>query len=198
MIAMRVSSFVFCLFMYATASSQTISGLKAELTESNSILLGWTVNAGKTCSDMGLEFAGEDLQFNTAHFIAGVCGSDFENLYYSFEHTQNLSGKSYYRIRYNHDEFSDTIEVITPVNKNAAITLFPQPASRELKISFNEKISNNSEMRIFNPSGQLLIARQLSNKLLEEVDVSKLNPGLYYLFVLSETEIYSAPLLIGR
>ncbi|MCB0820837.1 MAG: hypothetical protein KDC13_09455, partial [Bacteroidetes bacterium] len=92
-------------------NSQVVSGFSATATNTESVLISWTIRSGKTCSDLALEYATEGFTFQEIHFIAGVCGNDSTDSYYSFDHSGISKSKRYYRIRFNHDEFSDTISI---------------------------------------------------------------------------------------
>jgi hypothetical protein len=184
------------LISFSFVDAQVIDRFKANITDNSSVLLGWTVVSGKTCSDMGLEFADETLNFQTLHFIAGVCGSDIEDLNYSFEHADELSGKIHYRIRFNFDEFSDTISIVAPVNQSQALWIYPQPAKRQLNIQLNRESIEATQLFIFEPGGRLLFQSDLSRQNPIPVDVSSLLPGYYLIKLVSGNKQFNSRFII--
>lgn len=178
------------------SQSQVIDRFKANITDDQSVLLGWTVLSGKTCSDMGLEFTDESLNFQSLHFIAGICGSDAEDLSYSFEHTDNLSGNLFYRIRFNFDEFSDTISILAPVKQSSSLWIYPQPANRQMNVQLNSESLQSTELFIFEPGGRIHFQSNLNGQNPIPLDVSSLKPGYYILKLHAENKQFHSPFII--
>lgn len=192
----KTSLLFFTLLSFSISNAQVIDRFKANITDDSSVLLGWTVVSGKTCSDMGLEFADESYNFQTIHFIAGICGSDAEDLNYSFEHADELSGRLHYRVRFNFDEFSDTISIVAPVKQSQPLWIFPQPAKRQLNIQLNRESIEATQLFIFEPGGRLLFQSDLSRQNPIPLDVSSLLPGYYLIKLVSGSKQFNSRFII--
>lgn len=169
---------LFCL------NAQVVSGFTANITNTESVLLSWTIKSGKTCSDLALEFANDDYTFQEIYFIAGVCGNDSADSYYSFDHSSiSNQGLRQYRIRFNHDEFSDTISIDSPLNRNKLVNIFPQPATQIITIQGAEINDLINEIRIFSTAGQLLHTQSFQKAHIQQLDISFLASGRYLLWV---------------
>ena len=87
---------------------------------------------------------------------------------------------------------SSTTSLVRDINDSELINVYPQPAIDDLNI--NIKLSNNDVSRIdlYDTKGKVLltnVVNQNSNNI--NLDVSELNPGIYFLKVQSENNLYT-------
>ena len=71
----------------------------------------------------------------------------------------------------------------SPKEKFNSILLYPTITSGQLNLSVGNPVDGNAEINIYNQAGALMIKRQLfiSGKSLQQIDVSKLANGIYFL-----------------
>ena len=87
---------------------------------------------------------------------------------------------------------SSTTSLVRDINDSELINVYPQPAIDDLNIDI--KLSNNDVSRIdlYDTQGKVLltnVVNQNSNNI--NLDVSELNPGIYFLKVQSENNLYT-------
>ncbi len=84
--------------------------------------------------------------------------------------------------------------VILKYTENAAISkvdnvlntaIFPNPASDFIYVRVNEYVGSNNEMNIYNYNGELVCTKNLLF-VLQDVDVSDLNQGVYFVQIVNE------------
>lgn len=69
------------------------------------------------------------------------------------------------------------------------LSLFPNPASKQLNLDFHQTLGSNLEGRIFNPLGQALQAFDVPKGInRKQLDIQDLPPGSYYLILGGQTE----------
>ncbi|MCF8367839.1 MAG: C10 family peptidase [Bacteroidales bacterium] len=79
------------------------------------------------------------------------------------------------------------------------ITFYPNPASEQLFIHFNEIVSTNYQIRIFAPNGVVLTSKEFiasSEKGTYLIDINKIMPGIYFIQLKNEKNIYTKKLVI--
>ena len=76
------------------------------------------------------------------------------------------------------------------INKKDMVTVFPNPTSDKLFISFQNKELKQIELKIFNVNGQELLNEQIeNNKGVNTLDISKLPVGVYFVQAIAGKEI---------
>ncbi len=66
-------------------------------------------------------------------------------------------------------------------NTKTIINLYPNPAKRELFISFNTAFTITTNIIIYNALGKTVLIKQTNNKEIQSIDISDLPSGVYYL-----------------
>lgn len=76
------------------------------------------------------------------------------------------------------------------------ISIYPNPATDKISVSFNDGIFNKTNISIFDMQGNLITGFNLSNQNFFELDVSKLTKGMYLVKIQTEDDIAVKKLVI--
>lgn len=89
----------------------------------------------------------------------------------------------------------DTIGMITPdsqlivskleLSKNLTVDIFPNPATHQLFIRFNDLANNDNYIELLNVSGQVIYRKQLEENM-NRIDVSHIPKGIYFAKIISD------------
>jgi hypothetical protein len=157
--------------------------------------LEWAKSVGGTGYDYGLSVAVDDSGYTS---VAG----QFTSNYLPFD-TITLINPG---LEWNNDRdffvaklstTPITIGVETELMDKKCITIFPNPADRELSIKNSELKINTVD--IYDTVGERVFQFQTSNlKPQTTIDVSFLGPGIYFVKVNTEQKIFSKKIIISR
>ncbi len=105
---------------------------------------------------------------------------------YLFMDNEQKEGKVEYRIRINYmngqSSFSE-IKTLTRASLSSDfwVSVFPNPASSEINLTFGQSQSEMEKYILFNSEGQDVMEIHSKDKTVLKVDISALSPGIYYL-----------------
>ena len=127
---------------------------------------------------------------------------------YKYQYTPDKSAdlKTYFRIKYNDRKrivYSELRVVQPATHSRNKLTVFPNPVQNNLFIDFEEVVSGNYRVELFNQSGQTVYK---TNVVVKENRIVSLPihdtppPGFYYLKASSEgaSKVYTGKLLFTR
>ncbi len=89
-------------------------------------------------------------------------------------------------------EFAVIIDNCTGIPENGKDTgfeIYPNPAGNLLNIRFNEKTGLTGEILIYNHTGQVVLKQTISGSGNEQINLSELSTGLYFIKIKSEGQI---------
>ncbi len=117
--------------------------------------------------------------------ISGAGTSDAQNDY-SFFDDNTFIGTIYYRIQQTDYDGASTYSAIVALDGNKKVELFPNPASDHLQILFSGNMQKPIQLHIFTKEGisVMQITETLpANENALSVDVSSLEPGMYFITI---------------
>jgi hypothetical protein len=89
------------------------------------------------------------------------------------------------------------IGIPTAKNNSKSLNLFPNPASAKFFINFESLNSQNYDVLIYDLPGKLIMKKKLSGNFLKEgIDISEINPGIYFCNVIMDGKITGTEKLI--
>lgn len=116
-------------------------------------------------------------------FVAGKGNSD-EVQEYTFVDDSPLQAKNYYRLRQiDFDgiyEYSEVIEISTPLSHQVALNIFPNPTQGELTINSNLE---NAQITVFNNLGQVILDQHQVNSFAHQLNLNGQPNGIYFLVI---------------
>ncbi len=160
-------------------------------TQTNTSLLNWSTANELNCSHFEVEYSSDNLEFTSIATIPAKGTSNTLNVY-QYIHSNPLT-YNYYRIKiadkdgsYN---YSNTIAIDysqTNVNNNSSLSIFPNPTTKYVIIQLNEN-TEIKEIEFYNESGKLIMQKTCNGNR-QNIDVSTLETGVYFIRVIDNNE----------
>ena len=153
-------------------------------------VLKWTTVSETNNNFFSVQRSSTAKDFVTIGTVKGA-GTSNQSLQYSFVDTKPLPHQNYYRLLQNDFDgstsFSRIISIKNSAAETATVTVFPNPAETFLSIVSVNDI-DNSQIEIVNVLGETVLKKSFQNNL----DVSILSSGVYFLKIKTGQQIYSA------
>ncbi len=97
----------------------------------------------------------------------------------------------------------DTIQInnitgVSSLDENHSILIYPNPAKDILTVEIKNKIGNKIDIRFYNSFGQLVISKQTLNETEFQLDVSRMNSGLYAIIIYENNKIVVSEKIVIR
>jgi len=150
----------------------------------NGNLLDWTTATEQNNDYFTVEATNDLSKDFVAIGVIQGSGNSYNNLSYSFLHTNALNGITYYRLRntdYNgQQQVSEVISVDRATTSNVFVQVSPTPAQTMVHIHFNHHNNPNAQLTIFDIRGALVYSSTLeANSQQVLLDISTWNDGMY-------------------
>lgn len=162
-----------------------VTGLNfsATLTTGNKVNLQWTTLGETNVSGYVLQRSTDGIAYNDIAILAAT-GVNGGGASYTFQDATAPQGIVYYRVLVKDATGSSSLSDVRTVDikTGTGITVFPNPAERELKISSTVSF-NNSLLRVTNAAGQIVYSRRLNGTSPYSIDIAALPAGTYYAFI---------------
>jgi len=165
-------------------------------TREDIVALKWVTATEENNHFFSIERSSDAKTWQTIGKVVGA-GTSYETLHYSFIDEHPLAGTSYYRLKQTDYDQAFSYSVIESVyhKPSKEIVIFPNPAAQNLRIQ-GEGIAV-SQLQLFNSLGQLVPIKVLVGGYGDiELDVSKLQAGMYYLKVKGVSDWPTSPIFI--
>ncbi|MES2848690.1 MAG: SdrD B-like domain-containing protein [Bacteroidota bacterium] len=168
------------------------------LQNNKTVLLNWQTTAEYNNDYFDVERSSDGINFVA---IGRVKGNGTTSLAHSYSliDTKPLNGANYYRLRQvdfdGHYAYSNI--VLVRISKSPVIAAFYNNQSNTIHISFNEQQSK-TELKLFAVNGQWVKAASIKNADDYLLELPVLAGGVYMLQILTEKNIYTEKIFIGR
>jgi len=140
----------------------------------------------------------DGARWDSLEKIAGSGNSNAACFYTAYDPAP-YSGISYYRLVQTDFDGNHTYSSVCAINiqrSSSAITLFPNPATNAVVITF--PVAGQYTISLLNSAGQLMTDRVLGTGNNITLDVSHISPGVYYLVIGQGNTRETREVLIGR
>jgi len=118
------------------------------------VFISWTIVQGSTCDGIKIYRSGNGKDFVEIEKIYGICGNISEPQNYDFTDNNPIENKvNYYRLEFGSGNFSQIVSVALIGKKDRGYQLHPNPSNTEVKINFNNKTKQETQLFIFNDKG---------------------------------------------
>lgn len=157
------------------------------IAKGNTVSVSWIVSDEMNVESYDVESGTDGKNFLK---IAGIKKSDLQQ--YNVTDAHATPGNNYYRLKIISKDgsfkYSDVEKV--SISGNMQVTVFPNPVTNYLKISFPTPVKdNNSFISITSADGKVMVQKAVSKgSLNESVDVTRLHNGTYFVKVMSGNE----------
>ena len=206
-VANRTGTYTFCgsTGLRSTILPVEFSSFNA-ITQNNNVILSWTTESESNNSYFEIERSSNGNQYQPIGSVAGS-GTATHTTHYNFtDVTASLSLANYYRLKQVDIDgrFKYSTVLITKFENNLkkTVSISPNPVSDKINIRINSDVATNSDVRIFNSSGNIIYTHE--EKLVKGANVFVINSlqhlanGVYTLNVLIDTEILSAKFICAK
>ncbi len=148
--------------------------------QAGNVLINWAVSKELNVLEYQVEHSADNMKF-TNLLIAPATGAR----HYSLVHTTPLTGANYYRLKIKGTDGSATYSAVQRVkfDKNATVTIYPNPAKDIINISFTgSSINELATISLFTIDGRVLSQKRIKAlRQTETVDISRFPEGQYIL-----------------
>lgn len=182
-----VRVFVFlCSLVFANqllSQSSRITSFSVLSIGVKSTLVEWTMGAGSTCLSLGVQRSIDGVIFKTVYIYPGVCGSEDEEVEYSWIDASPIPfAKNYYRLKLEQAEFTKVrvVDFSSDLKENQIIA-FPNPSESLVNLGFNNPNNIEFDFRVYNQLGVLVMEQINRNGASLQFDITNLKAGIYSL-----------------
>ncbi len=154
-----------------------------QLQNDNSVLLKWETAAEKNVALFVIERSIDGHSFKKAGSIEPRHNSTGRSLY-TFIDKNPATGKVFYRIKQldidNKFSYSPTIVVNIENNSQKNFYIINNPGKDKLRLHLGRVPDSRSQLQIFDLSGRILTRKEVSADPIQEIDISTLASGIYF------------------
>ncbi|HEV7381947.1 MAG TPA: T9SS type A sorting domain-containing protein [Dyadobacter sp.] len=146
----------------------------------NVVLLNWTTYSEKDNAGFDIEHSTDAVRFTKIGSVKGNGNSETAN-HYNWIDSAPLAAVSYYRLKQNDLDGKYAYSSIRSVNfgNKQPVVVYPNPVRNTLTLDLKGNRADG-KLSITNASGQQVIQSDLIRNGKTDIDVSRLNPGLYF------------------
>ncbi|MCO6497468.1 MAG: T9SS type A sorting domain-containing protein [Chitinophagaceae bacterium] len=154
------------------------------LQKDNSVLLKWETAEEKNVALFAIEHSNDGRTFMEVGSMETHHNSTGKSLY-TFIDKNPASGKVFYRIKQIDTDskfsYSPTIVVNIENNSQQNFYIINNPAKDKLRVHLGLATSSASYLQIFDLSGRIVIQKGISANPIQEIDISTLVSGIYFI-----------------
>ena len=157
------------------------------------VLLTWATAMELNNKEFMIERSEDGISFYTMGTVTGAINSS-NVLRYEFTDKQPLPGISYYRLKQEDVDGTQSFSRIIAISERASsgISVFPNPAHSEVSVVlFGTELIGTGTVKLYNVLGQEIFTASVSSNTLQigiSIDVSSLSQGTYALKVITNTQ----------
>lgn len=156
------------LFLFSVLSSSVVAQKPHSILRSfsavkqpNGVNLKWVIIGGRQCDGTRVFRADETLQFDLVEHIEGICGSQADDVTYSyFDNSPKSNSYNYYRLEMGLQGFTDTVNVFFEDFGTDRYLLLSQPQVRSYRILFSNDLNREASLNVFDLSGKVIYQDQ--------------------------------------
>ncbi|MEM1321848.1 MAG: T9SS type A sorting domain-containing protein [Bacteroidota bacterium] len=172
---------------------------EAALTPDQRVWLDW-----RTANEQNNDYFLIERSIDAQHFepiaqVAGA-GNSYDELQYESWDNNPRPGINYYRLKQVDFDGSFDYSDIRAVKLQAPkmeLAVFPNPASHQLNIRFDESIATGT-VQLFNGAGQLVREQRLEQQDQTQLPVHQLAEGMYWIRMEIDGQLYSRKVVIAK
>ena len=153
-----------------------------------SVMLEWATASEDNNDYFAVEHSRNGIDFEEVDYVQGA-GTTLEPQSYTYLHEQPAKGSNYYRLKQMDYDGAFSYSPIEVVNLQAdkRLVITPTLASQQIQVSVSEEVSEQGGMlQIFDLSGRQVISTPLSGDIRQQINVSELQNGHYFLRISSD------------
>lgn len=171
----------------------TLQNFNAELLDNN-VIIEWRTSSEINNEYFTVERSANSKNWDEIQKIEGA-GMSTNSIDYQVIDSSPLDGISYYRLKQTDYDGTSTYsktKFVNYINKEKQIVLYPKPASNYISIKSDEEVL---KINILDASGQII---KVFTNCVGRMDISSIQPGLYYVEVINSNDSYYRKLYVQR
>jgi hypothetical protein len=164
----------------------SLTRFDATLQQHNIVKLSWETAMERNSRDFTIEESTDGINFNEAGSVTAMGNSNVTTTY-SFV-TQPITQKSFFRLKQNDKDDQSCyskIVIVTPINNNSTLTVYPNPATNQLHIT---SLNELQELNIYSLNGTLVKMVTAKGRVIV-INIADLPAGSYRLQSKEATEV---------
>lgn len=155
---------------------------------SGKVYVSCVVSKGYTCFGIELKRSVDSMNYETVDIEYGVCGSDTEPTYFSFEDSNPpLNQRLLYRLDLGGFGYTKTLETRVVDVQEFGYRITPNPASDFTEIHFSNINKNPIDIAMIDLSGNVVMNYSTTNDFVP-LNLSPLNSGFYVVIIENKIE----------
>lgn len=171
--------------------SGTVLGVKmglltAVINKQGNSILSWKTYTEENNAGFVIEKSTDGKTFNYSGNVGSKAkdGNSVTTIDYSFTDAEYNNGKVFYRLKQTDRDgktsYSNIVSLESGQPKNNVFQVYPNPASNEINITFQETTGDADRLTITDVTGNIIITEKISNTKMR-IDVSRLHSGIYFI-----------------
>lgn len=187
---------------FATSASALPVDMKGDLSatpeKNNTVLLSWKTVTETNNKGFDIQRSSDGRKFVDIGYVASLAtgGNSTKTLSYTYTDAFPLQGINYYRLiqtdRDGHTTPSGIVSAELSSLSNIRLAFYPNPAHGSTTIN---GLQPGSNVTIYSTTGQT-VKHFVANAASQQIDISHLAPGTYFVKILSDTSAASATLIV--
>jgi hypothetical protein len=187
----------------------TLVNFNAQWQTGGAVGLTWEVQEGLNINHFNIQRSADGVNWQTIGML-DASGSSSMATDYSYTDAAPLPGQDYYRLELVDDAGNDTYSTVKVVSQSSGsgITIFPNPASDHINISFGTSgvagslgtngLQGPVSIRLMNVTGQILLQESVTNPVGETImlPVAGYPVGSYLVQVLAAGEVKKSGIVL--
>lgn len=150
------------------------------------VYLSWTISRGSNCNGIGIERSTDNSMFEEIGYIPGICGNaNFAQPFSFIDPAPAGNYVNYYRLKLGLQGYSDTTSIEFLKITDQGFRIYPNPATDQTEVVFQNQRSETHELEIFSLTGRL-VHRITTIQNTIPIDTHSFSPG-YYLIRLTNS-----------
>lgn len=151
-----------------------------------SVEINWSTSYEHNNKQFDIERSNDGVNFQSISVVKGAGNSNTTTRYSIVDESPEI-GVNYYRLKQtdfdNQSTLSHTAVIVFGNSKQSTISVFPIPATSHLNV---ETDNQNYQLDIMDIFGKTIHTQVVENTQVQSVDISSMQPGVYYLRVIIE------------
>ncbi len=170
-----------------------------DVQESNGkVYVSCIVKAGSTCLGIGLYKSLDNVVFEQAGRIPGICGNAEEPVSYEFIDTTIIYNRPvYYRLELGGFGFSESILLQVIKFSIDNYLLSPNPANTFTNIYFENKLADNAELLVLNSMGNIIHQSETTLSSFH-INIESLPAGMYVFYIRKDSLEYAKGIFLKQ
>jgi hypothetical protein len=164
------------------------------------VYVSCVVSKGYTCFGIELKRSMDSVNYETVDIEYGICGSDTEPTYFSFEDSDPpMNQRLFYRLDLGGYGSTKVIETHVVDVQELGYRITPNPASDFTEVHFSNINKNAVVLTVVDGLGNAVLQRETTNSFIQ-LDVSSYQAGIYMVLIenVTERKVARAKLVIAR